>query len=400
MNTTDVDSVASEGHEDRRVERRFVLWLSPLVLLVSVLKGLDGISYWPATQALVDYRFGLVKRGLIGAVLSHPLHFEKLAHFYIFSLAVLAVLLGLLLAFALFGGLRERFSSHLLLPLYFSSYAISYLAYCLGYNDAVLLCLVIPLLFIRNSTTRLLLCLPVAVVCVLVQETFLVMLLPLLLLSFLLETTLTEYRATQRALLIKASVLALLTLGGTVRIALRPSLTPTQIAQLRSDSIRRADFPPNEEVFVLMGRSAGENVRLLIINTQLPYYWRKWVGSMLTMFPNIVLLCIAIAVTLRSVQPTAPRWLVLCCFEAALFPLALHLIAWDVDRWNAQTITNSFLVLVLICRFTQGSVVSLSPRLRYLVLFLIVFNISIRAVVLELREIEGARPWLQLHSKS
>jgi hypothetical protein len=71
-----------------------------------------------------------------------------------------------------------------------------------------------------------------------------------------------------------------------------------------------------------------------------------------------------------------------------------------VDRWNAETITTSFLVLILICRFTRGSLVTFSPRLRYATIFLIVLNVSIRALVLEAHEVANARPWLLLHSHS
>jgi hypothetical protein len=95
-----------------------------------------------------------------------------------------------------------------------------------------------------------------------------------------------------------------------------------------------------------------------------------------------------------------PRYLYYASYLAALSPLALHLLAWDADRWNAETITTSLLVLILICRYTRGSIVTFTPRLRYAILFLIVFNISLRAVVLEAHEVKTAHPWRILHSPS
>lgn len=390
----------SANAKDRRAENLFALLLSPLVLLVALLKGLDGISTYGATQALIDYRFGLVKRGLIGALLGKPLHFEKLAHFYLFSLAVLALLLALLFTFGLFGGFRRRFASHTLLPLYFSSYAITYFAYCVGYNDAILFCLVIPLLFLRNSTWRLLAGLPIVVLGVLIHEIFLVLALPLLLLSFLIETNLRPDAPHRRALFLKAAALLVLTLGVTLRVALRPALPPAQIARFAAESARRADFPLNPEIFQLMGRSAADNVHLLWRNAHTASYWRRQAGTLITMFPNTLLLCLAMALALRSTRPTVPRWLWLACYAAALSPLALHLIAWDADRWNAETITTSLLVLILICRYTRGPIVHLSPRLRYTILFLIIFNISMRALIFESHTLLHDRPWHLPHNPS
>ncbi len=387
---------------EQLTENRFALLVCPLVLIVSLLKGMDGISFWPATQALIDYRFGLVKRGLLGALLAHSLHFEHLSNFYVFSLLVLAALLTLLLVFSLFGGMRERFDTHTLLPLYLSSYAITYFAYGIGYTDALLFSLVIPLLFIRNATARLIASLPVAIVCILLHEIFLFLLLPLLLLSFLLQTTETQDRARHRSLFLKAAVLLVLSFALTVRVALRPSLTPTQIAQFHADASSQADFPVNSEVFDLMARSTTDNAHLLRLNAEHLPYWRRQAGTLFTMFPNTLLLCLAIALALRSVERLTPerpvpRWLKLCCFAAALSPLALHLLAWDADRWNAETITTSLLVLILICRFTRGSAVTFSPKMRYAILFVILFNISIRALVLEAHEVAGTKPWLLLH---
>jgi hypothetical protein len=394
------EATLNEAVGDRRAENRFALLLCPLVLVVSLLKGLDGISYWGATQALVDYRFGLVKRGLLGALLARPLHFERIAHFYIFSLLVLAALLGLLIAFGLYGGLRERFATQTLLPLYLSSYAITFFAYCLGYNDLLLFCFVIPLLFLRNSTARLIAALPIAIVCVLLHEIFLFLVLPLLLLSFLLEMTLSEDRAVHRALFVKAAVLLVLSLGATFRVALRPSLSPIQIAQLRADFAHRADFPLNAEVTELMGRSASDNMRLLWQNAHTSSYWKRQAGTLLTMWPNTFVLCFCIVLALRSVDRPVESWLHWACFATALSPLMLHLLAWDADRWNAETITTSLLVLVLICRYTRGAVVEFSPKLRYAILFLIVFNISVRAVVMEGHEVANSKPWMLLKSRS
>jgi hypothetical protein len=386
--------------ENHRTENRFALFLCPLVLVVSLLKGLNGISFWPATQALIDYRFGLVKRGLLGFLFARSLHFEKIAHFFRFSLLVLAVLLILLFAITVFGGFRERFATHTLLPLYFSSYAITFFAYCLGYNDALLFCLTIPLLFIRNSTWRCIAAIPIAVICILLHEIFLFLVLPLLLLSFLLETNSCSDRTARRALFLKAGILLALSLGVTFRIALRPSLTPVQISQLRSELAHRADFPLNDEVIDLMGRSTADNMHLLWQNAHTRSYWKRQGGTLVTMFPNTLVICLCIALALRSVESPVPGWLRFSCYIAALSPLGLHFLAWDADRWNAETITTSLLVLILICRYTRGRRVVLSPRLSYAIFFLIVFNISIRALVMEGREVAKSTPPLLLKSPS
>lgn len=53
------------------------------------------------------------------------------------------------------------------------------------------------------------------------------------------------------------------------------------------------------------------------------------------------------------------RPLLACCAAAALSPLAMNILGWDIGRWYALAGLTTFLTLCLCCRYLPG------PRLPY-----------------------------------
>src|ERR1700722_12397976 len=119
-------------------ERRFWWAVAPAFAMVSIYKAIRLPNYKSATQAQVDYRFGLVKRGLFGAVFSRPLHLEHYERFVLFSWGMLAVMVALLLALTWRSGLWQRVRFGGVAALFFSSYALTYMAHMVGYFEVVL----------------------------------------------------------------------------------------------------------------------------------------------------------------------------------------------------------------------------------------------------------------------
>ena len=61
---------------------------------------------------------------------------------------------------------------------------------------------------------------------------------------------------------------------------------------------------------------------------------------------------------------------------AGLSPLGMHLLGFDVARFNAMVILTSFLVLLTACFYTAGPPVALPPRWRHAVLLVMLLNMA------------------------
>ena len=209
-------------------QRRFE-WLMVAVLAsTSVLKGLHSPLTWAYTQVQLDYHFGLVRRGLVGATFGHILGLQHFRYFCLFSFAVLGT------ALALVAGLLRQSRVSAVLPdakvlaLLASSFALTFLVHLVGYLDVLLLGLATSFVLVPGRTARLLL-LPVFLLLgVLIHEGFLLLYVPVMLLTFVLETTLDR---SQRGVWI-AAMGCLLAMLLTVAVSHR-TLSAAQISAMQ-----------------------------------------------------------------------------------------------------------------------------------------------------------------------
>jgi hypothetical protein len=116
---------------------------------------------------------------------------------------------------------------------------------------------------------------------------------------------------------------------------------------------------------------------------QRPPWWRQQIVSLVTMAPTIVLLLLTVGLVLRSSTRLVPKWLRMGAMAAGLSPLGMHLLGFDVARFNAMVILTSFLVLLAACRFTDGPSVMLSNRIRHWMLLVIMLNMASGDLLME-----------------
>lgn len=382
----DTVSLAASPHDFQSTwtstpDRAFWWGICPLLAAISVAKAIRLPNYKSATQAQVDYSLGLIKRGMFGAVFSRPLHLEQYSRFVVFSWVLLLGTVALLLVFAWRSGARKRLLSPEILALFFSSYALVYMAHMVGYFEVVLLLVTVALLFLRSFWIRLACAVPAVVFALAVHEMFLFVFLPVLLFSFLLQGLAGARPPLSKPLTLGAvGLLIVVSLGTTVRLALKPPMTPAQLKLLSAHLGSLVDFPTNSEMYDVLVRSTRDNLYIMRdVAARLPW-WRQQLVCLLTMAPTVILLLL---VTRRLLVPRAhrspkqpPGWLWTSAVLASLSPLAMHLLGFDVARFNAMVILTSFLVLLTVCRFTEGPPVALSPRLHRAVLLVMLLNMS------------------------
>lgn len=322
------------------IEPMYWYVVSVVVGFVALLKTLRPPLRWAATLAQIDYRFGVVKRGLFGAIFTPLFHLQHFKAFAAFSFAVLILLLVLLAGYTVRSGLVRRRFGGLALVLFCSSYGISYLGQITGYFDEILAVLTLSLLLIRDPRWRFWLGLPACVVGIAIHEEFLLLFLPVLLFSFLWQTEITQ---TRRSGTLRALTLGVVSLATTAFLALQPGLTVQKAQLMREQITRTVDYAPATIAFSVLTRSLVDNLQLMRKVIFEPFWIHDQILSLFVVVPTVLLLLWLISGLIRST--TRQAGLVFMAIAAALSPLLLHVLGWDAGRWNALTILTSFLVL-------------------------------------------------------
>lgn len=377
--------------QQEKQDRHFWWAVSPVLAAISVLKAIRLPNYKSATQAQVDYSVGLIKRGMFGAALARPLHLEIYSRFALFSWVLLLGTVAVLLVFTWCSDARERLRSPEVIALFFSSYALVYMAHMTGYFEVLLLLLTLAVLLIRSFWVRFACALPVSVFALAVHEMFLFVFLPVLLFSFLAQGFAGGYGDDQRLIpplaprkrtpgrrLVLGAIFLLLgvSLATTLRLALNPPMAPGQLDLLRSHIAHLANFPTDEAMYDVLVRSTRDNLYIMRDVAARAPWWRQQLVCLLTMGPTVILLLSTTRRLLRSARRTVSPWLSSCAVAASLSPLAMHILGFDVARFNAMVLLTSFLTLLAVCRFTEGAPASLSRREHQAVLLVMLLNMT------------------------
>jgi hypothetical protein len=336
---------------------------------IAALKGLHKPLTWAATQAQLDYSHGFIKRGLLGA-LYRPLggnHYRTLTVIFLVELAVFYVVLIWLTHRA---RLEERFGGLAAAALFSSSYAITYLAHLVGYNDFVNASLAMVLLLIRDARRRFLAALVVVPIALLVHESFLFCFLPLVLLSFVLQ----RHTAPRGRPLLYAAVLALLAGAFTLATSMQPNMSRAMSAQLATEAAARVDFPLRTDFYQVLSVSLADNIRAAMTSMTQPWWWILQGISLACLLPMFAMLLHLIRRLLHTANDG--RWTAVATIAAVAGPLLMHGLGWDVARWNAWCAVAAYLALLLLAMHLPKAQLVLSPAERNAIILIIALNMA------------------------
>ena len=352
--------------------------MTALVLgTVSLLKGARYPSRWSATQVLINYDFGLIKRGLFGATFGNWLHLEHYKRFSLVSYILLAVFIGLLVLFTFQAGVLKKLGSVEAVALFCGSCTLTFMAHLVGYMDIPLGMLTVMLLLIRSSPVRMMAAVPVCLIGILIHESFLVVFFPCVLFSFVLDivwVTEVRRRTTLWAFL---SMLVLAVLSLTVGLALKTRLTQNQISALRIEGIKRADFPIREDVFDLLRHSTGQNIVSMKDHFLQPWMDLIYIEDKLIYGATIVLLLACVITLIKGTENKEHRRIVAGgAVLAACAPILMMFLGWDFARWDALCCLDCFLVLLTLCRVAPAPVPRLSGGYRNAVILTIALSMA------------------------
>jgi hypothetical protein len=358
--------------DQKASDTRFWFVVSALVGALALLKGIRLPNRWAATQAQLDYSQGFVKRGLFGAAVAGPLGLGHYARFAVVSYALLAVLCVLVIALAMKSGLVQRLGGAEMLAVFCGCYGVSTIANTVGYLDIPLAILAVCVLFVKNAWARFAVGLPLVVIALLIHELFLFVFLPVVLLSFVVQgASETSVKARWRVW-VAGAVLMVAALGVTLRLALERPMTPAEVATMSEHVAARVDFVPRADFFVVMLLSSKDNFKTMTGYFKDMDWYGKQISSVLIFGPSVLLLLFAAKEVLQGAG--AKAWLIVVAMLCACSPLAMHVLAWDVGRFNGLLCLTAFLALIVAVRFSDGPMLEKMTVMRKRVVVLVLLG--------------------------
>jgi hypothetical protein len=352
--------------------RHFWLVLSVMGAVLGLAKGIRLPNDWSATQAQVDYRFGIVKRGLFGTLFTDHLGLWQYTRFAKFSLVVFAVVCVLFVLFLRQSGVFLRMGSGEPAALLLCSFVVPCVANLLGYFDILLLGITLSLLLIRDARVRFWIAVPLSLVALLVHESYLLMFLPVVVCSFLFDVERVEASGRRPVF---AAVLGAVCVSFTFWLAWHARLTSAQVQTMSQQILQKVDFPIRRDFFIVMTSSLKENG----VNSLRYFFNRDFrilnIESPLIFFPVLCLMMVYGWNVCRGAVNTRVRdWGFACMTVVVLAAYSMHLIGVDVFRFDAWTCFAAFLVLLLLVRAQPKVHVFVSDRMRYATLLVIVLS--------------------------
>ena len=318
---------------------RFWCVASLLFGAVALLKGLRVPGGWALAQLQITYIHGFVKRGLLGEAL-YLAHVRAKHMLEALCLLELAVLAGLLVVFTFKSGLLQQRGSPAIVAAFAGSYATTFLAHMVGYQDTVLYALSLCVVLVRDLNRRFYLAVPVCLASLLTHENFLCTAMPVILFSFLLDC---PRDGTHRGAKMAAVLLGfgLVVLFG---IALSPSFSPQELQSFTRDTLARAAYPVDARVLGVVGLSFTDNLKLnLHVISHNWWWWAEGCVALLTLGP----LC---ALMIYRASASVQGWRAATFLLASLSPLLLNFIGWDNVRWSTLCALSTYLNLGLLHR--------------------------------------------------
>jgi hypothetical protein len=366
-----VIQVEAHGLDSRlgHVRRRLVDLLQLLlfwIYTVTILRALRRPSDWAEAHWLLSYRWGALKRGLVGAVVDPLLSYTPAARHVELTIALLAT--GVLATFfaTLFWLGRRNIDPAkpspdlaLAMAVFFTSPYVVMAAHLNGYFDNILVLLAVAsiLLIARGMTVAAAL---VQVVAMLVHEAGFLMVFPVVVFASLLQVARRVEAGAGRDALVAAALKYLLPLA--LPLAAFAALVVGQSRLIRSESAEQRMVDHLSQYPFLLPRARNIKVPAAFANsyryylrTQSRSFWSRItdLGELARIGPTALLLVWHSARMLRPLRHG--RALTLALLAATVAPLAIHAIAWDTPRIWTFPLVAAFLALSVVREATPAA---------------------------------------------
>jgi hypothetical protein len=327
-------------------------WVFPVFLFcfaVSVLKGVRMPSLWAITHYVFAYDFGFMKRAFWGEVLRRTLGERTGSYFWLAAVAFGVFVLIVWLLLRECWRLPHRPGRAALLLVFAASPALTFLAHLVGYLEQIGYLLVLVIAALRgNPRIQAAVAFATAALAPLVHEANVFWIGPLSLLAILTAPPVGPVSRLNR--LRTCAAIALVWIISTGAVVSFGRVSPEHAHALQQNRAAVLDVTPRQDAFATLSESSSESLRAM----RRLWAWRtaqlEFALSLAVFAPCAIFLTL---LGTRIVWPTeaassvtlTPVCLVLL---APIGPLLLHVVGWDVYRWNALAALNAGLASVMV----------------------------------------------------
>ena len=335
-------------------------------VLISVLKSLRLPNLWATTQLTFNYSHGFVRRGLLGelirqAGLGPPYRYNILAAIGMVAFVPCAVGTALLIRKAL-GTAENRGRYQLEVLVTVASPAVVFIVHLAGYLDnfGMAAMLVFVLLYLRDRQRSpylgFLIVSALSILLAVIHENLIVLFGPVMI--FTVVCVGIRRLDNQGGGLRSRIVFSLCTIatgafciGASLLIARWGTRSQGEIDALRQAITEASDFVPRKDAFIPLFLPLRENFYSVMpsIYNQ-PQYWWDFFFATAAVLPALAFLLYSGWNTISCIRlvPAFRFFLLILFVGVSLSPLSLHLVGWDVSRWNALAIICAFFALSII----------------------------------------------------
>lgn len=359
-------------------EIRFWAWVTPLLALIALLKGLRLPGLWAATQAQLNYHDGFVKRGLFGELASAlGLPIAHYAMFVAVSAVVFLAFIALLTRWIWLSEVR-RIGAGSVLALFGASYCLTYLAHLIGWLDIPAAALAVAAISVGATRWGLIAACAAGVLGVLIHESYLLAFLPLTLLPAFLKSA--DGPHPLRGITAAAAVAAVVGVITTMA-SLGAPMTASRADELQSVMAASVDFPLRSDFFsIVLTHSTHDNLLLMRQTMSSTEWWLAQANAVVTFIPTAaVFLSIALTLIERYHTGRYPRLAKAAVWVVFLSPLCLQVLGADIYRWYVLATFCAFMTLTIVC-FHYGTRIGEFPFdsniLRNVAVVLIAINMA------------------------
>lgn len=323
------------SHTEKSKSVRFLSVVTALMFIMTLLRGLRMPDNWAWGQYLINYDFGFIKRGLVGTIT----HGWGSSHTVFVFISAVIVLSNLWLIWSI---VREYVYSQKWLfvgaaLIFVTSMAPVYIGHTIGYLDHIGLLVALLVTRQRRPTKKLFIAVVGMTFAILIHEVNAVLFMPVIIFSLLLSANKQSQPHRYVLLVLTCSVaLLLLTMGLSNR-----TLTARQAESMRITLEDQTGGSFFGSMFAVVTRDSSDNTQLMRTYWLDPSYRHSLSESFLVTLPVAILL---LYVTYRGMRQAKIRlYYIVLGLLAPLSPLILHLVAWDMQRWNTWLIVTCFI---------------------------------------------------------
>jgi hypothetical protein len=308
-------------------------------------------SRWATTHYLFTYRTGFMKRALWGEMLSRVFG-NWTAHYFL--LAAIALTLFVILAVQIVVACRRlpgRPVSIALSLVLLSSPALTMAAHLVGYLEQIAYVVIMAIVLQRArwaGPVGLAIAIAAAVLLPAVHEASIFWVAPLSMLAITAGSATRGWPARRRGA--ACLMLAVLWTGSTLAVLNNGQVSPTRAEAIREERTAFADIRPRQDAFQTLTVPLGESLADMRQRWRDPGIRLEMTWSLLVFGPAMLFLgaCALQLVRRLDDSPGMRALSAVLVVGSIAAPLALHVVGWDMHRWNAMAAMNAGVAALML----------------------------------------------------